>query len=621
MPVNPGPSHAGHPTPNSFARVQNSSGSDEALILAKTWLDSCREEHTSCREGDSNVPPTRLIDVQGKDPARVYLREPCGDADEYAALSYCWGGQDPGPVTETSNIVSHRNDGIEIETLPKTISEAIYATRKLGLRYLWVDRLCIVQDSTDDWDREAALMCAVYSGATLTLSADGSDSARKGLFQTGQALSQLKYTEYVGPGGDATMLLLLQAPPHGTVAGRCLSSSQPIDTRGWTMQERLMSRRILHFSSDEMAWECNTVTECECRRESRASSRELSAKGLQDMESIYEKWREITQAYAQRSLRCDKDKLPALRGLVEQFQRLMASAAGTNPDQPDEYLAGLWKGDLVAQLAWRAPSKAASDAFSKADGPGTTDAVQTGGNNVCRETDVYVAPSWSWAHLRGPMSYITFQPRTPFISYADIIEARMDPTESTGQVSSGFITLKGYMVRGLSAGTVELTYENDEQKSFHFWRKKANGYSCSLLLEPDDAVGLKRRHGSSISDGILFLLGTQDHTKFEGGESKVTGVNLDRMPIAKRHVIPEEDMLEIGFESLHIDNSVPDELWEAFQDNSGYPRYSFYLVLVESQEQKGKYERIGCFDVWEKDEVDVMKTLFHDSEKGEITII
>ncbi|KAF5514704.1 hypothetical protein CGCF413_v000186 [Colletotrichum fructicola] len=161
----------------------------------------------------------------------------------------------------TSKKLKARAASIEIHSLPSTIRDAIHAARKLDLQYLWVDRLCIIQDSAEDWAHEAALMCQVYSGATLTLSADGSNSATQGLFQTDQALSKLDYRTYTDPDGDATPMVLIKPQPHPTVSGRALDLSQPIDSRGWTMQERLMSRRVLHFTSDEMAWECDTLTE------------------------------------------------------------------------------------------------------------------------------------------------------------------------------------------------------------------------------------------------------------------------------------------------------------------------------------------------------------------------
>ncbi|KAM0425774.1 hypothetical protein ACHAPT_009024 [Fusarium lateritium] len=134
------------------AKVQQSSGSEEALQLAKIWLQNCQENHPSYSELSSNAkkPPIRLINLQGPDSSRVYLCDIDQIQDEYVALSYCWGPGSPGLFTTTNNVQSHRDDGVAIKDLPRTIRDAIHATTKLGLRYLWVDRLCILQDSTTD---------------------------------------------------------------------------------------------------------------------------------------------------------------------------------------------------------------------------------------------------------------------------------------------------------------------------------------------------------------------------------------------------------------------------------------------------------------------------------------
>ncbi|EXF75432.1 hypothetical protein CFIO01_13653, partial [Colletotrichum fioriniae PJ7] len=194
----------------------------------------------------------------GQEFSRVYLKETKGIEGRYAALSYCWGSGRPGLITTKDNYREHQDFGILISNLPETIRDAFHAARMLGLDYLWVDRLCIVQDSVEDWAHEAAFMCAVYSGATLTLSADGSNSATQGLFQSDQTLSALEYRTYHDPGGDD--LVYIKRPSHASLSGRASDMTQPIDQRGWTMQERLMSPRVLHFTQEEMVWECNTLT-------------------------------------------------------------------------------------------------------------------------------------------------------------------------------------------------------------------------------------------------------------------------------------------------------------------------------------------------------------------------
>ncbi|KAF3811070.1 hypothetical protein GCG54_00010406 [Colletotrichum gloeosporioides] len=634
MGINPLTSDEPRFKPASLAKVQFSSGSDEVLLLAKKWLDNCRERHTTCSISGSALLPTRVIDLREADQDRVHLRESQDESGEYAALSYCWGSGAPGLLTTTKNYHSHL-EGIEIHGLPKTIRDAVHAARKLDLKYLWVDRLCIIQDSAEDWAHEAALMCEVYSGATLTLSADGSNSANQGLFQTDQALSKLEYRTYIGPDGDVTPMVLTKPQPHPTVSGRSLDLSQPIDSRGWTMQERLMSRRVLHFTSDEMAWECDTLTECECRRESGLSNRELSLGRKHDMQSIYDTWRLIVRAYAKRSLAHESDKMPALRGLVDRFQRLMAQGSDT---VPEEYLAGLWKGDLVAQLAWKPPSKSDLDAFMKATNRRNVESI--GDTNTedmvawmavlkernkqgdWHESGCYVAPTWSWAHLRGPMSYLTCLPSTPFVSYADVIEARTVPViqdEPTGQLCSGSITLRGHMVRGLDFDSAQGIYEDGTVQDICFLSLEKHGYRWSIELEPDDVAGLTRRRGYNLTNIVVFLLGTKDLKLNDGEEGIVIGVSKPRQISRKQKA--EADTLEVGVRDLNIVSSVPHELSDVFCRDIDFARWSSYLVLVESLEEEGKYERIGCFDVWGREDKEVLESLFADSTTGQITIV
>lgn len=649
MSINPLTSDKERFRPGTISKVLPSSGSDEALQLAKAWFDNCRERHHTCAEQAPLTLPSRVIDLQGQDLSRVYLKETGGAKGEYAALSYCWGPGGPGLITTKDNMRSHQNYGISIDDLPLTIREAIHAARKLGLDYLWVDRLCIVQDSAEDWAHEAALMCSVYSGATLTLSADGSNSATQGLFQTEQTLSKLDYKTYVDFEGDETPLVLLKRCNHPTLSSRALSMAEPIDQRGWTMQERLMSRRVLHFTSDEMVWECNTLTECECRRESEPSARELSPHSFNDLETLYEHWRLIARGYAKRSLAYEMDKMPALRGLVEKFRLIMAKVVGEDAAKDDEYLAGLWRGDLVAELAWKPPSESDLQAFLKATnqrrilnmGEVNREDMKAW-NEVLKERNKledwhrssgYVAPTWSWAHLRGPMSYLTCYPRTPFIAYADVVEARVvpvNPKEPTGQVLSGFITLQGYMVRGLQCTVAQGIY-TDGSVADLCYLTLPEPHDIFIEFVPDDPRGISEKWGSMVTDVVVLLLGTKDFTPPQGGRGVVIGVcppkklskrKLEESEDAKEEAVSVKAITEDAAEdAAEVAASLPSELDEVFHGNAEYARFSTYLVLSESNEEKGRYERLGCFEVWGSDDTEVLKTLFCSSVKEQITIV
>jgi serine/threonine protein kinase len=115
---------------------------------------------------DSSQLPTRVINVGDKD-ADPYLQETEGQYGHYVALSYCWGGK--GRLTTTSESIEDRKRRISFSTLPATFREAIYICRTYGVRFLWIDSLCIIQDSCEDRKAEMRRMGAIYRGALFTI--------------------------------------------------------------------------------------------------------------------------------------------------------------------------------------------------------------------------------------------------------------------------------------------------------------------------------------------------------------------------------------------------------------------------------------------------------------------
>lgn len=120
-------------------------------------MQDCLLNHEQCPRPDSSFIPTRLIDV-GKDDGKqsIHVHLTSGEKAPYAALSYCWGRSQP--VTTNTLNINGMLRGIATSTLPQTILDAITVTRKLGLRYLWADALCIIQDSASEKDEEIAKM-------------------------------------------------------------------------------------------------------------------------------------------------------------------------------------------------------------------------------------------------------------------------------------------------------------------------------------------------------------------------------------------------------------------------------------------------------------------------------
>jgi hypothetical protein len=129
--------------------VHISPGSDSCLAIAVGWLKDCMTTHTTCRRlnRDNKQLPTRVIDVGSPEgnhePRLIVTNGACGS---WAALSYCWGG-DSNFILNARNML-HMLSGIPLESFPATLRDAVYVTRRLGLRYLWIDALCILVSLT-----------------------------------------------------------------------------------------------------------------------------------------------------------------------------------------------------------------------------------------------------------------------------------------------------------------------------------------------------------------------------------------------------------------------------------------------------------------------------------------
>ena len=158
--------------------------SDESQQTIRDWIEICDKNHPKCAgRADRGFMPTRLLDLNYRedfvrvvDTRRSLIQEP------YTTLSYCWGKW-PFVVLTPDNILQFMESGIDIKSLPKTIREAIQTTRMLGVRYIWIDSLCIIQGLAGDFEFEASLMLQVYRNSTVNLAASDSEFADGGIFR------------------------------------------------------------------------------------------------------------------------------------------------------------------------------------------------------------------------------------------------------------------------------------------------------------------------------------------------------------------------------------------------------------------------------------------------------
>lgn len=231
--------------------------SPEYFELLRAWLHQC-DGHEACISYANNnfELPTRVIDV-GKSGDEVVLRLSAELSDcSYIALSHCWGKyklQDKQQICTHASNYEHRKRGFSIRDLPKTFQDAIEVTRQLRKLYLWIDSLCIIQevegvpdsDSTD-WETESKRMENVFASAYCTLAASSAISSHTGFLQHRPTMA----SRYI-PIDDLQLYLCEDIEDFDSDVERA-----NLNKRGWVLQERILSRRTIHFSTKQTYFEC-----------------------------------------------------------------------------------------------------------------------------------------------------------------------------------------------------------------------------------------------------------------------------------------------------------------------------------------------------------------------------
>ncbi|KAF3810386.1 hypothetical protein GCG54_00000432 [Colletotrichum gloeosporioides] len=311
--------------------------------------------------------------------------------------------------------------------LTKTFKDAMLLTKHLGIRYIWIDCLCIVQNDAQDWAVEASRMASVYANAHLTISAMGATDGHQGLFiNTGSEpilrrgvheikLPGLQYPIYVR--SDAT---------YGSSAGfdPLKPTKMPLLHRGWAFQERILSPLMLHFTESELNFEDERGrSSCECKEFNHSiegiSGRDWLFRTV-DSSLGYQSWYKIVGLYAPRLLTSEADRLPALSGIATTFQRRLPASGS--------YLAGIWEADILGGLHWYVC--------------GTVQPrLQP---TLARGTLLSAPPTWSWASVGSSNIGWRGYDATSY-SLVEIISSTCFPltSDDKGMVAGGRIALRG----------------------------------------------------------------------------------------------------------------------------------------------------------------------------------
>jgi hypothetical protein len=314
------------------------------------------------------------------------------------------------PLTLTEDRLTNFRLGINWDELPRTFQDAIQVCRALRIRYLWIDSLCIMQDSWLDWRIESARMAEYYGHCFVCLAAtQGSDSTA--VLSPPGYVSSLKEIEGTKSGGTPFKLLASEYVDNffhdddDLISGELNSHRwpRPLATRAWAYQERVLSPRVAYFGSSEVLFECRNGSVCECQRSMAMDSssarnavlintgfvvkddklpvlttkRNKISNDWDTYSGFGGAWWSIVSEYSRLNITAASDRLPALSGLAYAY-RASLEAMDTPPGR---YLAGLWERSILDDLAWRAV------------GP------------ISSTRDPTKMPSWSWACINGPVRY------------------------------------------------------------------------------------------------------------------------------------------------------------------------------------------------------------------------
>jgi hypothetical protein len=458
------------------AQLSLSTGSVGCLRLAKHWLTQCTSKHVECclPTTQPNVLPTRLIDVEARASfeLRLHIVDQNDSGIRYLTLSHCWGNLDV--LTLKAENIGQMMDGFHMRDLPKTFKDAVEITKSLGFRYLWIDALCIIQDSPADWKREASRMASVYENSTCTRGALFGANSHAGCFKSRQPLEH--FSCRISQAGSNDVFVTSKhvfwelIDENGTGPGQ----PGPLNNRAWVVQERMMSPRTLYFGSRRIHWECRTYTSTDHGIETdfntdgytshakhacdilRAPLRPLAVRG--DRYLFYIGWNTFLNKYTHGRLTRPEDRLVALTGIVDIARRSTALSM----------VSGLWKELLPFEILW-------SRDFYMDD------------SDLVPPPQYNRAPSWSWASQDGPVhaADVSFAKAPMF--FVEDIELE-DPLE---EVDSGDIARSENCILHISGPLTAIENHvilREDNKVYTLWRNFQTGNiedRCFVVFDPD----------------------------------------------------------------------------------------------------------------------------------------
>ncbi|RSL51357.1 hypothetical protein CEP54_011458 [Fusarium duplospermum] len=424
---------------------------------------------------DSDFFPTRVIDL-GADPGGEELKLVTKQESlhrQYAALSYCWGIPEEAETqfTTLKCNLKDRHSGFKLSKVSPVIRDAVTVCRTFGVRYLWVDAVCIIQDDDYDWEQESALMAMIFRDAYFVIAAAASESCNEGFLSWTRPFIYLPFQSKLKPAIQGSYRLFTVPPYRDLVNPAVFVNLETEDftssrwhSRAWVYQERVAAQRLLLFGRSGLS--------AQFQKDPSSMIRVHQGEGNLN----YKGWFRILSEFSTTRLTCQTDRLPAVSGLAKRFQEVFQ----------DEYLAGLWRNDLCRGLFWQSDVADCSrqELLASLVSP-----------------DPYIAPSWSWARDLCPvavhLAHILnlWQELEALWQEFALVDVKMelDGSNPYGELRYGQLTLRS------KALEVPSSWDFEEKPGGLDGKER-------IIMEPDWDYYME---GEATAEGLtLFLLGS-----------------------------------------------------------------------------------------------------------------
>lgn len=447
--------------------------SEASCLFAVERFRDCTQNHDKCRSvGKAGGLPTRLIclnSIKDSEAVSLVLSQDV-TPEPYLSLSHRWGSAQFSTLTK-QNYSALRN-GIRVSELPKTFRDCFAIARRLEIRYVWIDSLCIIQDDPDDWLREASQMHEVYANSLCNICATGSSDTSQGLFTTRDPRLFQPCTVDIPWIKQGQRFRIFEMSLWKTQV-----LEAPLNKRAWVVQEHLLAPRQIHFGAQQILWECCELHAAEQYPKGlptaiedpalspfnswQSASPEPETADSPSAPSLQDSWSKIVQSYTNAVLTYPKDKVVAFAGIAKRFETLLK----------DENVAGLWRTNIECHLLWH------------------VDFCLQGDGTPSARPDTYRAPSFSWISIDGRI----FSDGDPKVCDLLVQASDVEVVKSRGLIVDGSLRLKGslrpFKLQRIQVPSGPMWYleswVSNAQRNYHQWGSLGPGAFAWMDVDED----------------------------------------------------------------------------------------------------------------------------------------